>query len=404
MKLHQATKFFLRLTLSFILLIVMLVTRHSSAYASTITVTTTANSGAGSLRQALVDATAGDVITFDASLTGQTITLASELSVATPLTIDGSTTPNVTVSANFHARVFSASAPLTLIGFTIANGQAQPTFSGGGIFTNNDLTLILMHIIDNQASFGGGIYSANGNLVINQSTLSGNTADNGGGGLFKDISGSTTISNSAIYSNTANEDGGGLQIDGGSLLLENSTVSGNQATQNGGGIWDSVTGATLHYSTLTNNQAGSSGGGLYVQGGGNVALDSTVIANSQTGGDCVGTISDTGYNFIEDAANACGLTDGLNHNFIGVDPALTALGNYGGPTWTHIHLDTGNLPDHGNPATCPGADQRGSVRPSGAGCDIGAVEADLAPTFNTATPANGATDVAANGNLVFQFS
>lgn len=332
MKLHQPTKFFFRLSLSFILLTLMLVSRHSIAYASTITVTNTNDSGAGSLRQALADAIAGDVITFDASLTGQTITLASELSVATPLTIDGSTTPNVTVSGNNSVRVFNVTAPATLMGFTVANGQNLPTGSGAGINTSSDLTLILMQIIDNEARIGGGIAAGNASaVVINQSTLSGNSALLAGGGFFG-LNTSVAIANSAIYSNTSDQDGAGLELSGGSLLLENSTVSGNQATRQGGGVWTSSTNATLRYSTLTNNQASIGGGGLFVSGAGNVALDSTVIANSQNGGDCVGTISDTGYNFIEDAANACGLTDGMNHNFVGVDPELTALGNYGGPT------------------------------------------------------------------------
>src|SRR5438093_11227860 len=58
--------------------------------ATTITVTTTADSGPGSLRQALADAQGGDTIEFDSSLNGQTITLTSgELVVADSITISG---------------------------------------------------------------------------------------------------------------------------------------------------------------------------------------------------------------------------------------------------------------------------------------------------------------------------
>jgi hypothetical protein len=49
------------------------------ARAASFTVTNLDDSGAGSLRQAIIDAASGDTITFDAGITG-TITLASTIS------------------------------------------------------------------------------------------------------------------------------------------------------------------------------------------------------------------------------------------------------------------------------------------------------------------------------------
>ena len=49
----------------------------ASANAATLIVTTTADSGAGSLRQALADASDGDTIQFESGLNGQTIGLTS---------------------------------------------------------------------------------------------------------------------------------------------------------------------------------------------------------------------------------------------------------------------------------------------------------------------------------------
>ena len=61
-----------------------------SVHAATLTVTTTADSGAGSLRQALADANDGDTIQFDAALNGQTIGLTSaELVIDKNITISG---------------------------------------------------------------------------------------------------------------------------------------------------------------------------------------------------------------------------------------------------------------------------------------------------------------------------
>ena len=53
-----------------------------------ITVTTAADAGPGSLRQAISDVCAGGQIDFDAGLAGQTITLGSQLVIDKELTID----------------------------------------------------------------------------------------------------------------------------------------------------------------------------------------------------------------------------------------------------------------------------------------------------------------------------
>ena len=61
-----------------------------SVHAATLIVTTTADSGAGSLRDAIAAASDGDTIQFDAALNGQTITLTSaELVIDKNITING---------------------------------------------------------------------------------------------------------------------------------------------------------------------------------------------------------------------------------------------------------------------------------------------------------------------------
>jgi hypothetical protein len=70
-----------------------------STQATTFTVTNTANAGAGSFRQAILDANAlagTDNITFAIGTGAQTITLSSSVNVTTPMYIDGTTQPGYT--------------------------------------------------------------------------------------------------------------------------------------------------------------------------------------------------------------------------------------------------------------------------------------------------------------------
>src|SRR5690349_16081125 len=73
------------------------------AHAATQTVTSTADSGTGSLRDTLAAAAAGDTVAFDPSLSGQTITLASQLTLAQNVTIDASALPGGLVLSGNNA-------------------------------------------------------------------------------------------------------------------------------------------------------------------------------------------------------------------------------------------------------------------------------------------------------------
>jgi hypothetical protein len=80
---------------------------------SDITVTSTADSGAGSLRKALGSVCVGGTIHFDPALAGQTITLASPLTLGKNVTIDASAAPGLTLSGNHADRVFIINAGTT---------------------------------------------------------------------------------------------------------------------------------------------------------------------------------------------------------------------------------------------------------------------------------------------------
>src|SRR5262249_25418938 len=128
------------------------------AFAATITVMNTNDSGAASLRQALADANDADSINFDAALSG-TITLTSgELLVNDSITISAPGGSILAVDGNVSSRVFriASSNPVTIWGLKSRNGYDE--IAGGGIYTDHGiLTVSNCSVTGTSATFGGGI-------------------------------------------------------------------------------------------------------------------------------------------------------------------------------------------------------------------------------------------------------
>jgi hypothetical protein len=138
--------------------------------AAMFTVSTTADSGPGSLRQAIEESNTlpgKDEITF--SVTG-TIALSSTLPIVTEsLVIVGPGTDQLTISGNngFQVATFNAGTTSTVSGITIASGVASNYVNGAGVANFGTLTLVNSAFVNNRSfgGFGGGIYNA-GRLSI----------------------------------------------------------------------------------------------------------------------------------------------------------------------------------------------------------------------------------------------
>jgi hypothetical protein len=354
-----------------------------STQAATITVTNTNDSGAGSLRQAIADASVGDTIAFGSSLNGQTIALTSgELLVNKSVTINGPGSDNLTVDGNHASRVFhvSAAVTVTISGLTIANGASD---NGGGIFNEHaDLTLSNCTVSGNSASIsGGGVYSHGGvrsaTLTLNNSTVSGNSASSVGGGIDNHLA-TLTANNSTISGNSASF-GGGIESSGllgsATLTFNNSTISGNSATGDVGGIDSRLTTLTLNNSTISDN-SGPYVGGIYNDSG-PVTIANTILKTGISGGNIInfGNFTSNGYNLSDDDGSGF-LTATGDH--INTDPMLGPLQDNGGPTFTHELLTGSPAIDAGDPnfTPPPDYDQRGSGydRVAHGRIDIGAFE------------------------------
>jgi hypothetical protein len=307
-----------------------------------ITVTSNADNGAGSLREALAQVCDGGSISFDLAGPGpHTITLnTGQLVIDRSLTVTGPTNESVTISGNNVSRVLTVNSGTTAALSNLTITQGNGSGSGGGAIQNG------------------------GSLTITGCTLAGN--------------------------NTAN-DGGAIRNDG-SLLIRNSTLSGNQATSaasDGGAILNaSGKDVTLLNVTIAENSAGRNGGG--VNNAGTLNIKNSIIA--------LNTAPASGPNIFTTGGAT---TNDQGNNILSGDPKLGPLSSNGGPTQTYALLAGSAALDAGDNTAANTAglttDQRGTGFPrildaADAGTtqtvDIGAYEArasveDLA---NKSTP------------------
>jgi hypothetical protein len=292
-----------------------------------------ANTDPCNLRDAIAgadSASGADTIVFDSTITGQTITLNSGALYVDdnyPLTIYGGPTPgSIYVDGNAASMVFDIRGTyynppdpgLTLSGLTIQNGVDSPA---GGMLVRNDGNVLLTNStvtgntahgaqVDKYSFAAGGGITNEGQLEVTNSTISANAADvpngnpypvYGGGGI--DNLNDLTVTHSTISGNGSRELGGGL-FNGWTNYPASMKVSDTRITDNysyeGGGVASSsffgfngyaVQGdigsnrVNLTNSTISGNDAFFDGGGVgikYLGGSARWTIDHSTISGNDT--------------------------------------------------------------------------------------------------------------------------
>lgn len=136
-----------------------------------ILVTTTSDSGPGSLRNAIASANPGDTITFAPALTNQAILLTNgQQAIDKNLTIDGANAPQLTIKSSGNSRIFRVGngVTVTLKNLTLTGGKVLGTdpdnfeaSAGGAMLIGGDSKVTIEHCSfeGNSAGIGGAIYS-----------------------------------------------------------------------------------------------------------------------------------------------------------------------------------------------------------------------------------------------------
>ena len=390
------------------------------ALAAPFTVDTAADSGAGSLRQAILDSNAAagsdtitmltSVVALDSRLPDITGDVAIEGHPADTKVSRQSGAPEfpiLTIGSGGSAQItrfeVTGGRTSTLEGAGITNlgeltlenstvtgnvATAGGASAAAGIFSTGPLALDTVRIVANTSLGDGGhgaINAAAGGLTMERTTIAGNSGEVGILGA-----GAATISDSTISANTTAGDVVGMV----SGSIANSTISGNASN------FAFVTGlgsTTLRSVTVAGNDV-ESGVPILAANGATLTVQNSLVAdNAGSGPNFVafpgippfvpaGTIVSGGHNLSDRSDPELDQPTDLK----GTDPQLRLLGNNGGPTRTHALPPTSPAIDAGF-SDGLSTDQRGQPRPvqqphipdasGGDGADIGAYELVLDPSI-----------------------
>jgi hypothetical protein len=334
-----------------------------------ITVTNTNDSGPGSLRQALADASDGDTIDFNL-IYPATITLSSDqLVVDKSVAISGPGASNLAVDGDVIYRVFYVNGGLTVTisGLTFSNG----------------------HAVGN----GGAIYNDHATLTVTNCTLSSSYSEESGGAICNDH-GTVIATNCTISKNFSDFFGGGIYNDGSgggnaTLRINNSTLSDNDTDGNVAGILNDGSGGGNATLTISNSTSLSVSISIVLMsndgGGGGAATFDLTDTILKSGGVTIenvsGTVTSHGYNLSNDDGGGFLMGPGDQTN---TEPMLGPLQDNGGPTFTHELLPGSPAIDAGDPGFTPPPfyDQRGPVfwRVRNSRIDIGSFEVQAGAT------------------------
>ncbi len=155
--------------------------------------------------------------------------------------------------ADFH----TDNSYITIEGSTFIENTASS--NGGGIaIVGANMALHNSTISGNSAAYGGGLYIGASNSVITQTTVDDNVALLAGGGVRVLAGSELVMTNSTVSGNrvtTPNTFAGGFNHHSSIMTLSNSTVTGNSGGQFGGGVRNFNGTATLQRNLIAGNTA-----------------------------------------------------------------------------------------------------------------------------------------------------
>ena len=291
------------------------------------------NGSAGSLRSeiATLNTSGGGTITLAKGLHGAIVLKSDGPDIFSSIGLD---LPNVTINGAGKYRDLSITggASVALTGMTLTGGVAA---NGGGLYINTSGTTV----------------------TLTSCVFEGNKATNGGGLFVSDPGAAVRLLSSVVKGNKAagssgpgapggNAIGGGIDTDAGNLVLNNSKVTGNAAVGGagalyknggnayGGGVYNKGGGITVFDSTVSGNTASGGRGGAGINFTSHVAATGGASGGTASGGGIDSVDGLTGQSISGSVISGNAARGGSGGNGGKADPrgAGTYGGNAGGAT------------------------------------------------------------------------
>lgn len=309
-------------------------------------VTSAANGGSGTLRNAVINSSAGDTITFSPTLLANgsdTITLTSDIILYHGLVFQGinNATDTLYIDGNKQTRLFYLSMGNTtnknvvFENMAFINGKplvANPSgpehggaiwaigvdtltidncvFRGNETYNNGyggavygtyyhlelSRSLFASNVANGSYPLGGGVFIENGSIDINRCLFKANEAESWGGAVTSFDTDIRCLNSKFINNSVKGYTGGAVAVSSGEAYFGNTLFFGNSSEVQGSGLFltnyitdplllDTVVDCVFESNSLAGSTSGSRDGALRVHG---TVVRSTVIKDNSSNSECAG--------------------------------------------------------------------------------------------------------------------
>lgn len=154
-------------------------------------------------------------------------------------------------------------------------------FGGGGLcITNGECVVRNLTVSGNTALMGGGVFCEGGAPDLSGLLVENNTAlVSGGGACF--YGSDVLLSHSVMRWNTCEDDGGGVYAYQGVTFARNVLLTGNQAGDDGGAFMQLRGRLLMQFCTLHFNGSGDDGGGILVSSCDSLSMESCIVTQNK---------------------------------------------------------------------------------------------------------------------------
>ena len=254
-----------------------------------ITVTSTADSGPGTLRQAVIDIPAGGTIDFNVG--GPIVLTSGQINLEKNMTLDASG-PGLVIDASGNGgnRIFGVygNAVVNLRNIEMANANSPGAFGGAIEVSVATLNAANCTFRNNSGGPGGAVSVGFGTGNFFNCNFIDNSGTSQGGALDINTNSTSTVANCLFYNNQSSTNGGAIALVFSAVAtIINNTISENSASNGGGVFQDGPAGDITLYNNIITNNTGSSPD--FAQLGPSFTADNNLIGDASGSNITIGT-------------------------------------------------------------------------------------------------------------------